>query len=249
MIIPAIGFSPRYNRFPQDITALLIRVAAALGTIRGAPVLPAVADQLRSSARAGTVLYSTMIEGNELPFVEAERAARGDLEPNTRAKIELVNYVAALDLIDDRVASGTLELSAYFLKELHSVTTAGLGRANDPHFKPHNEGQWRDGEAVVVDRLTRQIRHQAPPSTEVGPRMLGMFEWPAHKLADERQPPYVLAGVMHWFSISFDWIGLHTQPLARIVLLAACLVLFAALYFGMLWLMGFKYAYFRRRVK
>jgi putative peptidoglycan lipid II flippase len=59
----------------------------------------------------------------------------------------------------------------------------------------------------------------------------------------------VLAGVMHWFAISFDWIGLHARPLARIVLLAACLVLFAALYFGMLWLMGFKYAYFRRRVK
>jgi putative peptidoglycan lipid II flippase len=59
----------------------------------------------------------------------------------------------------------------------------------------------------------------------------------------------VLAGVMHRFAISFDWIGLHAQPLARIVLLAACLVLFAALYFGMLWLMGFKYAYFRRRVK
>ena len=30
---------------------------------------------------------------------------------------------------------------------------------------------------------------------------------------------------------------------------AACLVLFAALYFGIFWLMGFKYAYFKRRVK
>jgi len=59
----------------------------------------------------------------------------------------------------------------------------------------------------------------------------------------------VLAGVMHWFAINFDWIGLHDRPLERIVLLGACLVLFAALYFGMLWLMGFKYAYFRRRVK
>ncbi|WP_118179623.1 murein biosynthesis integral membrane protein MurJ [Paraburkholderia phosphatilytica] len=59
----------------------------------------------------------------------------------------------------------------------------------------------------------------------------------------------VLAGVMHWFATSFDWIGLHSQPLARIALLAACLVLFAALYFGMLWLMGFKYTYFKRRVK
>lgn len=59
----------------------------------------------------------------------------------------------------------------------------------------------------------------------------------------------VLAGVMRWLSASFDWIGMHDMPLMRIVLLGACLVLFAALYFGMLWLMGFKYAYFRRRVK
>ncbi|HVE06232.1 MAG TPA: murein biosynthesis integral membrane protein MurJ [Paraburkholderia sp.] len=59
----------------------------------------------------------------------------------------------------------------------------------------------------------------------------------------------VLAGVMRWLDTSFDWIGMHDRPLTRIVLLGACLVLFAALYFGMLWLMGFKYAYFKRRVK
>ncbi|WP_425122852.1 murein biosynthesis integral membrane protein MurJ [Burkholderia gladioli] len=59
----------------------------------------------------------------------------------------------------------------------------------------------------------------------------------------------VLAGVMHWFAISFDWTGLRAEPLARIALTAASLILFAALYFGMLWLMGFKYAYFRRRAK
>ncbi len=60
---------------------------------------------------------------------------------------------------------------------------------------------------------------------------------------------FVLAGAMRWFAANFDWIGMHERPLERIALLAACLVLFAALYFGMLWLMGFKYAYFRRRVK
>ncbi|PFW55351.1 hypothetical protein COL27_32730, partial [Bacillus sp. AFS075960] len=36
----------------------------------------------------------------------------------------------------------------------------------------------------------------------------------------------VLAGLMHWFSISFDWTGMRTQPLERIVLMGACLVLF-----------------------
>ncbi|MFX1673128.1 murein biosynthesis integral membrane protein MurJ [Paraburkholderia sp. A2WS-5] len=59
----------------------------------------------------------------------------------------------------------------------------------------------------------------------------------------------VLSGAMHWCAISYDWIGLHHEPLARMALLAACLVLFATLYFGMLWLMGFKYAYFKRRAK
>lgn len=59
----------------------------------------------------------------------------------------------------------------------------------------------------------------------------------------------VLAGAMHWCAANFDWVGLHARPVARIALLAACIVLFAALYFSMLWLMGFKYAYFRRRAK
>ncbi|MDI9701701.1 murein biosynthesis integral membrane protein MurJ, partial [Burkholderia cenocepacia] len=49
----------------------------------------------------------------------------------------------------------------------------------------------------------------------------------------------VLAGLMHWCAINFDWTGMRAQPLDRIALMAACLVLFAALYFGMLWVMGF----------
>lgn len=59
----------------------------------------------------------------------------------------------------------------------------------------------------------------------------------------------VLAGLMRWCAINFDWTGMRAQPLDRIALMAACLVLFAALYFAMLWVMGFKYAYFRRRAK
>jgi putative peptidoglycan lipid II flippase len=57
----------------------------------------------------------------------------------------------------------------------------------------------------------------------------------------------VLAGVMHWVAGNFDWIGMRAAPLERIMLLGASLVVFGALYFGMLSAMGFKYAYFRRR--
>ena len=145
-----IPFRANYRRYTPEASELLMRISEALGAIRGARVLPAVADQLRVSAKAGTVHYSTLIEGNELSIVEAERATRGQLAATTRPKIELVNYVSALDLIDERLEAGTLRLTPDFLKELHGVATRRLGRKEDPHFKPHHEGQWRDGIALVV---------------------------------------------------------------------------------------------------
>lgn len=191
-----IEFEPRFRRFSPGLSHHLMRVATALGTIRGASVLPAAADQLRASARVGTVHYSNVIEGNQLPVIEAERAAHGQLEADTRAKIELINYVDALELIDERLDAKTLELTPEFLKELHRRTTTGLGREDDPHFKPQHEGEWRDGVAVVLDHLSGQVMHEGPPPEEVEPRIRGMFEWISRRLEDD-DPPFVLAGVAH----------------------------------------------------
>jgi Fic family protein len=196
-IPPALAFSANYRRYTSELTASLTRIAGALGTIRGARVLPAVADELRASARVGTVHFSNLIEGNELPRVEAERAARGELEPETRAKIELINYVDALDLLDRRLDADDLELTPALLRDLHRATTRGLGRAGDPHFKPGHEGEWRDGIAVVVDRLAGRVMHEAPPPDEVALRMDSMFEW-LTRMREGGEPPFILAGVMHY---------------------------------------------------
>jgi len=196
--LPKYPFSAAYPRYTPPMTDAMFRIAKSLGAIEAAPVLPAVADQLRSSARVGTVHYSNLIEGNELPVVAAERAARGELEPDTRAKVELVNYVEALDLIDALLDADDLELSTDFLKRLHATTTRGLGREEDEHFKPHHEGEWRDGVAIVVDQLTRQVMHEGPPPEEVVPRMDSMFDWLGAKLDSGSEPPFVLAGVMHY---------------------------------------------------
>jgi Fic family protein len=191
-------FSAQYSRFSPEASALLMRIAAALATIKGATILPAVADQLRVNARVGTVHFSTLIEGNELPVLEAERAARGELDPDSRAKIELVNYVNALDLIDRRLDAGELAPDAAFLKELHGTAMAGLGREDDPHFRPHHEGEWRDGSAVVVDQITRRVMHEGPPAEKVPAEMEAMFEWLGEKLESRREPVFVLAGVVHY---------------------------------------------------
>lgn len=193
----ALRFSANYG-YSAAISAALVRIATAVGTIKGARVLPAVADQLRANARVGTVHYSNLIEGNNLPIVEAERATRGQLSPDSRAKIELVNYVDALDLIDSRLDEGRLELTVDFLKELHATATRGLGREDDPHFKPHHEGEWRDGTAVVVNHLTNQVMHEGPPPEEVPGRMSSMFDWLNRKLGGGSESPFVLAGAVHY---------------------------------------------------
>jgi len=59
----------------------------------------------------------------------------------------------------------------------------------------------------------------------------------------------VLAALLLWCRDHFDWIGLGHHPLLRMLLLAATLGVVALLYFGMLWVMGFKYTDFRRRVQ
>ncbi len=196
-ISPNSEFSANFRRYTPEVSDSLTRIAEALGVIRGARLLPAVADELRASARVGTVHYSNLIEGNDLPLVEAERAARGELAPETKAKIELINYVAALDLLDARLDAGALELTPDLLLDLHRVTTRGLGRVDDPHFKPWHEGAWRDGVALVVDRVTRQVMHEGPPPEEVEPRVRGMFEWLSRK-RESGESLFVTAGAMHY---------------------------------------------------
>lgn len=42
------AFAANYRRYTPEASNLLMRIAEALGRIRGARVLPAVADQLRA---------------------------------------------------------------------------------------------------------------------------------------------------------------------------------------------------------
>lgn len=57
----------------------------------------------------------------------------------------------------------------------------------------------------------------------------------------------ILAGMLLWFARNFDWVAMGATPLLRIALMASCLVLAAVVYFGTLWIMGLRYAAFRRR--
>jgi Fic family protein len=193
----AIVFSANFFRYETSVVAKLGRIERALGAIRGATILPAAADQMRASALAGTVHYSTLIEGNELPLIEAERAAAGELDATTVAKIELVNYVEALRWLDQRHETETLEVTEEVLLELHGVLMRGLGR-EDSDFKPWHEGAWRDGRAIVPDGVGG-IAHEGSAPEEVPRRMAGFCAWVGEReVRLEEFPPPVLAAVAHY---------------------------------------------------
>jgi cell filamentation protein, protein adenylyltransferase len=186
------------RRYSPELAYELRRIDTALARIKAADILPASAEALRFAAEVGTIHYSTLIEGNRLGILEAARAARGELDRTTKAEIELVNYVDALNELDRRLDADGLTFDEELFKAIHYEATKGLGAEEGP-FKPHHEGEWRDGEAGVFDPLAGMLVHEGSPQAEVRPRMLALIDWVNGKLDDPVEwPPPVIAGVLHF---------------------------------------------------
>jgi Fic family protein len=186
------------RRYSPENAHLLGRINGAIARINAADIWPASAEALRFAAEVGTIHYSTLIEGNRLGILEAQRAARGELDRTTRAEIELINYVDALNELDRRLETDGIEITEDLFKSIHYEATKGLGN-EDSHFKPHHEGEWRDGEAGVFDPMIGRLVHSGSPQAEVRPRMLALIDWMNEKLANPVEwPPPVLAGILHF---------------------------------------------------
>lgn len=188
-------YSPAFNRYPPPIMQAFGRIERARATIENALILPAQEEVLRRDARVGSIHYSNLIEGNELPRLSALRAVEGELEPTDGAKLELVNYVAALDFIEDAHRADTIVYAPEFLRDLHAVLTKGLGR-DEGRFKPRHEGEWRDGPVVVADAL--HVYHQAPPARDVPRLVADRLDWLERKRDSGDYPAPILAGVAHF---------------------------------------------------
>jgi Fic family protein len=171
------------------------RIERAQGVIEAATLLPAQEEILRRDAKVGSIHYSNLIEGNELSRLEALRAVEHELPPDDRAKLELVNYVAALDFIGTKHRDGQIEYSSDFLKRLHAILTRGLGR-EDSRFKPHHEGEWREGVVAVGDAMA--VFHVAPDPADVPALIDERMAWLEQKRTSADYPAAILAGVAHF---------------------------------------------------
>lgn len=190
-------YLPAFTRYSAAVTRALGRVEAARSTIDGAVILPAQEEVLRRDAKVGSVHYSNIIEGNELPMIESARAVDHELAPDTKAKLELVNYVAALDFIDNRATTDAIWYTPGFVKELHRVLSSGLGRA-EARFKAHHEGDWRDGQVAVGNALAIYHVGLGADYDEVEALMAERLEWLETKRGSSEYLGPIIAAVAHF---------------------------------------------------
>lgn len=189
-----IPFRPQFNRYPPAITSHIVRIARAQSTIDAAMILPPQDDILRVSALAETVHFSTLLERNSLTQIEAERAVRRTLDARGAAEIELLNYVAALEHIEG--GPSTISYDVDFIRKLHGLITRGLG-LEGTDFAPRHEGEWRDGEAVIPNRM-REIEHVGVPAgDELDARMRGLSSYLERHHQSVEYPGPILAAVAH----------------------------------------------------
>lgn len=215
-------FVIKLKLYTPAATLLLGEIAATLARIEHSNILLPAADVVRSKALAETIHYSNMIEGNELSQTEAMRATKGLLDKTTKMKVELVNYVEALQLIDERLDSGSLELTPEFVMQLHGAATKDLGR-EDESFKPRHEGKWRDGMAVVHNPISGEIIHEGAKPDEVQGRMAGMLERINAKLNDPDWNVFVVAGVLHHAIVNIHPFADGNGRIARLMQIALLL--------------------------
>ena len=72
--------------------------------------------------------------------------------------------------------------------------------------------------------------------------------WPRYLLS-QAGALFLLAGVALWSSSNFNWIEMQATPLLRVGALSAVMVLCGTVYFGALFIMGFRLRDFRRTAK
>ncbi len=92
-------------------------------------------------------------------------------------------------------ANDAIAYTSEFLKSLHGVLTKGLGR-EDARFKPHHEGEWRDGYVEVRDGL--HVYHVAPDPADVDALMAERLEYLEANRENPEYPTPILAGVAHF---------------------------------------------------
>jgi Fic family protein len=164
-------FSPKFT-ITNAMTADLTLIERAVGFLNAAKLSEDWINEMQASALTLEAHYSTHIEGTQLTLEQSTELLAGKRVPEADPDdvCELLNYREAFDLVAEYVGSGELIAEA-LIREIHKRLVQGVrGGSATP-------GQFRLGQNLIVNSVTRETVYTPPPAHEVQPLMTDLVDW------------------------------------------------------------------------
>ena len=164
-------FEPKFA-ISNAILVDLTRIEDAIGFMSTAQLSDDWIRDMQANALTLEAHYTTHIEGTKLTLEQATQLLAGQTIPdaNPNDVRELLNYRTAFELVAEYVGSGE-PLTEALIREIHKrLVTDVRGGSAAP-------GQYRLGQNLVVDSVTKETVYTPPPAEEVQPLMTDLVKW------------------------------------------------------------------------
>lgn len=164
-------FSPKFT-ITNAMTADLTRIERAVGFLSAARLSDEWIRDMQANALTLEAHHTTHIEGTQLTLEQSTQLLAGQMLPETDPDDvrELLNYRTAFDLVAEYVGSGEPVTEA-LIREIHKRLVKDVrGGSATP-------GQYRLGQNLIVNSVTRETVYTPPPAHEVQSFMADLVEW------------------------------------------------------------------------
>lgn len=182
-------FSSQYQ-ITNQILSRLSDIAEIRGKIAQAKLLPVRETILRRRAIVKITHSSTSIEGNTLSEAEVEKvAAQQPISATQQDRLEVENYLRALDKVDQLASSSTITLP--HLLSLHRLVMRDL-------LPAPKTGVLRTSPVYIVNTRLGQpdaLVYTPPPASEVKELITDLLSW--HNNSSTVHP-IIRAGILHY---------------------------------------------------
>jgi len=164
-------FEPRFT-INNAIIAGLTRIERAVGFMSAARLSDDWIRDMQANALTLEAHHTTHIEGTQLTLEQATRLLAGQTIPeaNPDDVRELLNYRTAFELVAEYVSS-VEPMTEVLIREIHKRLV------KDVRGDSATPGQYRLGQNLIVDSVTKEIVYTPPPAYEVEPLMADLVAW------------------------------------------------------------------------
>ena len=190
-----MSFSPKYT-ITEKILNNLTAIAAAREVIEQAHLVPKWEAKLRRQALMRNTHSSTAIEGNKLTLEQVEALAAGkDIAATKKDKMEVLNYLEALERIPELAEKGKTRSAD--LLNIHRIIT------KDVMENSGDSGAFRNRQVFVGRRIfdgtgfKEEVEYMPPKTEEVSGLVDEFLRW----LNLDKTwgiNPVLLAGIAHY---------------------------------------------------